>query len=229
MKIICIQHTRHSDVTLIQRWADEAKYQLVLINAARHDQSTLPDLTDIAGVISMGGPQRACFFEQHPELMQEVEWLQLILQHDIPVLGICLGAQLLGYALGQAARRSPEVEFGYYPVALNEIGREDPVFSAFTSPFYGLQWHYDMIGVPDEAEILAASKGCPVQAVRFRDRVYGVQFHWDFSRKTLIRYLQQLIDHVPVGSYVQTAAEMLQADFAQMESDLFMLLSRVFR
>lgn len=185
-----------------------------------------PEMRDFDALITTGGAQDAPKLEEYPELMREVLFLQEVIAAKKPTLGICLGGQLLGCAFGAKATRSPEPEFGDFPVMVTEEGEADGLLAEFPSPFNSIHWHFDMMGVPENALILAHSQGCPVQAVKFKDHVYGVQFHWDFTREVLIKNLKVMIDKMPHGNYIQPAEEMLLADFKQMEENLGILLDK---
>jgi GMP synthase (glutamine-hydrolysing) len=126
---------------------------------------------------------------QHPHLLTELRLIDQALDKGIPVLGICLGAQLIAKALGAAVRRNGEREIGWYDVALTKEGKNDTVLRHFGETEKVFQWHGDTFDVPGEAERLAVSLGCQNQAFRFGSNVYGFQFHLEVDQPLVERWL----------------------------------------
>jgi GMP synthase-like glutamine amidotransferase len=138
--------------------------------------SHLNDALDLGahdGVIALGGPQSA----NDPHLSAELHFLQQALDTQTPVLGICLGAQLIAKALGSHVYRSREKEIGWAPIFFTDTAAGDPVFGALPSPATFCHWHSETFTLPPGAELLAYSDKCRHQAFRFRRNVYGIQFH----------------------------------------------------
>ena len=138
--------------------------------------SDLGDALDLGahdGVIVMGGPQSA----NNPEMTGELHFIQRALDTKTPVLGICLGAQLIARALGTHVYRNPEQEIGWAPVYLTDAGKGDSVFGGLPSPSTLFHWHSETFLLPPGGVSLAYSDKCRQQAFRFRDTVYGIQFH----------------------------------------------------
>ena len=108
---------------------------------------------------------------------------------DMSVLGICLGAQLLAKALGGAVSRNPVREIGWYDVSLTPMGSTDPVLKDFAPRQRVFQWHEDRIHLPPAAVHLVASEDCPVQAFRYGEHAYGLQFHLEANAALIERWL----------------------------------------
>lgn len=108
----------------------------------------------------------------------------------MPVLGICLGAQLLAAALGGKVFGNPVKEIGWYDVAPTREGEADPLFSSFSGTEKIFQWHGDTFTLPHGAVHLAASADCENQAFRFGDHSYGLQFHLEADQALIERWLQ---------------------------------------
>lgn len=133
------------------------------------------------------------------------------------VIGSCLGAQLIGQALGGFYERSPEREIGLVKARLTEAGRKDPFFTAFPDSFDAGEWHNDMPGLTDGAEILAESDGCPRQIVRYGKYVYGFQTHMEFTHEIIAAGVKDIGGEIRAkGKYVQTTAELLAYDYTEM-------------
>jgi GMP synthase (glutamine-hydrolysing) len=134
-------------------------------------------------IVVYGGSTNVVDAGREPWLRDELAWLRERLDDDVPVLGVCLGAQLVAAALGAEIARSRPPEIGWHDVELTDAGRADPVLGALPARFTALQWHSWTFAVPEGGELLATSAACP-QAFR-RDRAWGVQFHPEVDRATL--------------------------------------------
>jgi GMP synthase (glutamine-hydrolysing) len=134
----------------------------------------LPDHDEVAGAVVMGGPVNVDETRRHPELATEREWLAEALRRDMPLLGICLGAQLLARALGAAVKAGEAPEIGFAPVEI--LDPEDPVLGSLAPGTTVLHWHGDVFDLPDGASRLARSERTEVQAFR-RGNAWGVLFH----------------------------------------------------
>jgi GMP synthase (glutamine-hydrolysing) len=136
----------------------------------------LPDWREFAGLIVMGGPMGAYDEAVHPWLGPEKRLIREAVEADLPVWGVCLGAQLLAASLGAEVRRGPRAEVGMLPVELTAAAADDPVFAGLPRSFTTLQWHSDTFDLPEGAKLLAASPAYLHQAF-VRGRAYGLQFH----------------------------------------------------
>lgn len=134
----------------------------------------LPGHDEVAGAVVMGGPMNVEEVDVHPELGAEREWLAEAVRRELPVLGICLGAQLLAKALGAEVRRGERPELGYGPVEI--LDSEDPIVGALAPSTIVLHWHGDVFDLPAGARHLARSERTEVQAFR-RGNAWGVLFH----------------------------------------------------
>ncbi|MEO8052587.1 MAG: type 1 glutamine amidotransferase, partial [Acidobacteriota bacterium] len=128
---------------------------------------------DHDGIIVMGGPQSA----NDQEMAAELHFVQQALDTKTPVLGICLGAQVVAKALGAHVYRSGEKEIGWAPVYLTAEAAGDPVLGGLPSPSTFFHWHSETFMLPPGAVSLAYSDKCRQQAFRFHDAAYGIQFH----------------------------------------------------
>ncbi len=126
-------------------------------------------------LLMMGGPLSVN--DADSWIAEELDFVQAAMNTDIPVLGICFGAQLLAKALGGSVVPGPIFETGMVPVTLTEAGTTDTVFRQLPSAFHVFQWHGEGMILPAEIPSLVASGDFPVQAFRVRDRCYGLLFH----------------------------------------------------
>jgi GMP synthase (glutamine-hydrolysing) len=133
-------------------------------------------LGQASGLIVMGGPMGVYETERYPWIKDELRLLRRALDHDAPVLAICLGAELLAAALGADVRRSDEAEIGWFPVELADQAANDPLFGAAPKSFTALHWHGDIFDLPPAATHLAHSEKTRQQAFR-TGRAWGLLFH----------------------------------------------------
>jgi GMP synthase (glutamine-hydrolysing) len=134
----------------------------------------LPPHEDVAGAVVMGGPMNVDEVERFPALASEREWLAEAARRELPLLGICLGAQLLARALGAEVRAGEGPEIGFAPVAVGDP--DDPVLGGLAPSTDVLHWHGDVFDLPDGAQPLASSARTEHQAFRLGD-AWGVLFH----------------------------------------------------
>lgn len=147
------------------------------------------DAENIDFLIVMGGPQDPVTTQDecpHFDSKGEQALIASAVQTGKAVIGICLGSQLIGEALGAAFSHSPEKEIGKFPITLTEDGCKDEMFSHFTKTLEVGHWHNDMPGLTPEAKIIAFSEGCPRQIVSYSDRVFGFQCHMGDAANLLI-------------------------------------------
>ena len=147
----------------------------------------------------LGGPIGAYQIDRYPFLADELRLIERRVAADKPLLGVCLGAQLLATACGASVSRMGRKEIGFAPLALTEAGRTSPLAALDNLPV--LHWHGDQFDLPEGATLLASSEQCPHQAFSIGDRILGLQFHAETDCRTLENWL------------VGHASELAQAGF----------------
>ncbi len=133
-------------------------------------------LSELDAIAVFGGGMNVRDADRLPWMRAEIELLRDALQDGIPVLGVCLGAQLLATAAGAEVRRSPSPEIGWFDVERTPEGAADPLLGRLPGRFLAYEWHSYAFALPAGAVELARSAACP-QAFRLGDRAWGVQFH----------------------------------------------------
>ena len=167
----------------------------------------LPRAEEIAGLIVLGGPMGANDDAAFPNLPPERKLLAEAAGAGIPVLGICLGAQLLAAALGARVYRGAREEIGFGEVTLTDEGWRDPILGLGSRSMPVFHYHGDAFDLPKGAVLLAASPSYPNQAYRLGDRVYGFQFHVEVDRALLDGWIPVLPTGAPIDSSLHEEAE----------------------
>jgi GMP synthase (glutamine-hydrolysing) len=148
-----------------------------LVEVFRREGDDLPDLGTLDGVVSLGGEQSVLHLDREPALRAEVAWLSDAVERGVPVLGVCLGAQLLAHAGGATVRRLPRRRLGWAPLRPTAAAVDDPLFGRLPAPAFGLYWNEDGFDTPPGAvDVLALHDGS-CAAFRLGDSAWGVQFH----------------------------------------------------
>jgi GMP synthase-like glutamine amidotransferase len=151
--------------------------------------SCAPNLADAAGLVFMGGPMSAN--DDLPYIRQEVALIQEAISLGKPVLGVCLGAQLIAKAMGSRVYPNGKKEIGWYPVRFAEGAATDRLFGGLTGPELVFHWHGETFDLPSGAELLASSDYCRNQAFRAGVNVYGLQFHLEVTPDMISDWCRQ--------------------------------------
>jgi len=176
----------------------------------------LPTLAPGDGCIVFGGYMGVHDDADYPYLRPLKAFLGEAVEAGFPVLGICLGGQLLAAALGGTVSAGCRGEKGVCTLDLTLEGAADPLFAGLSSPFAAFEWHNDSFTVPPQASHLAASTACPGQAFRWRN-AWGLQFHPEVDR-TIVAAWSAPVD--PQGGY---SAEFAGAEAAHRAMALRLL------
>ena len=143
---------------------------------------TVPaEIGDAGGLIVMGGPMGVYEQDRYPHLNDELRLIESALKADKPILGVCLGSQLLAAALGAPVSKGARKEIGWYPVRMAEAAIPDRLLSAAPREFMALHWHGDVFALPPGAISLASSELTQHQAFRHGTNAYGLLFHLEMT------------------------------------------------
>jgi len=207
MRLHWIQHAPFEGLGAIEAWAAARGHALSVTRMWRAEP--LPAALGCDGLIVMGGPMSVHDEAQYGWLAAEKRFVEQALHADRPILGVCLGAQMIAHVLG--ARVVPNVfkEIGWFPVSLTREARAQELFRAWPDRFDPFHWHGETFDVPHGATRVAFSQACPNQAFLYGSRVLALQFHLEMTRAGI----QTLVDHcggdLAPGPYVEPAGAML--------------------
>ncbi len=152
-------------------------------------EGPLPSVEEVCGAVFMGGPMSVNDTDRHPRLAEEVEWLRAAIDAELPLLGICLGSQLLARALGADVFPGPTKEIGFAPVEVLDAG--DPLMAPLAPTAEVLHWHGEVFGLPPGATALARSAPTAVQAFRAGPCAWGLLFHAEADGALVERWLAE--------------------------------------
>jgi len=153
------------------------------------DPDAQPNVDRYRGLIVLGGPMNVEDQHRRPHLKTELRSIERALEQGKPVLGICLGAQLLAHVLGATVQRHRQAEIGWYDMHTSAEGRSDPVLGAAGERLPVFQWHSYTYELPRDATHLARTETCEQQAFRFGSNAYGFQCHLEADAQVIERWL----------------------------------------
>lgn len=190
-KLLVFQHAPSEPLGVLDPMLRRAGFRIRYLNFFRNPAAQ-PDVGRYQGLIVLGGPMHADQTAAYPHLLTEIAAIREAVRLEIPVLGVCLGAQLLAAALGAAVRPNPVREIGWYRLRCPPGAAADPLCRHLLGEPYVFQWHAYTFDLPEGAVHLAATDTCANQAFRFGNRAYGLQFHLEADEAQIRRWL-----HIP--------------------------------
>ena len=190
-RLLIFQHVPSEILGTLNSLLKDRGFRIRYVNFGRHPDAR-PVVDRYHGLIVLGGPMHVHDIddvEHYPHLVTEVELIQQAIAKDIPVLGVCLGAQLIAKALGASVQPNQVKEIGWYKIFPTPAGTEDPLVQHFGTAEKIFQWYSDTFTLPEGAVHLASSPTCPHQAFRYGTNVYGFQFHLEVDEALIERWL----------------------------------------
>lgn len=231
MKVHIVMHESFESPAAIEIWALKKGHDITYTRL--YEGGVFPDNTDFDFLVIMGGPQspETTLTEcPHFNAQKEIAFIKKAIEEKKVLLGVCLGAQLIGEALGAKFDHSPNREIGVFPVLLTEEGKNDPIFSSFPEKFMVGHWHGDMPGLTADSKILAISEGCPRQIICYSPKIYGFQCHFEFTPdaiETMIENNAHELETYKELPYIETAEQLKDHDYSEMNQFLFNFLDRI--
>ncbi|HUQ51139.1 MAG TPA: gamma-glutamyl-gamma-aminobutyrate hydrolase family protein [Gammaproteobacteria bacterium] len=188
-RLLVFQHVAVEPLGTLDELIRARGHRIRFHNFERHPDAQ-PEVDRYRGLIVLGGPMNVDDQERRPHLKTELEAIERALEQGKPVLGICLGAQLLAHVLGAPVRRHSQAELGWYDLTVSSAGRNDPVLGVAGERLPVFQWHSYSYELPRDATHLASSATCEQQAFRWGSNAYGFQFHLEADEAVIERWLQ---------------------------------------
>ena len=226
MRIHSLEHQDSEGPGKIADWVKNRGYTIA--RTALYADEQLPTLDGFDLLVVMGGGMNIYQHRDHPWLVAEKAFLRQAIDAGKPILGICLGAQLLADVLGGKVYQNLEKEIGWFPVKITD---RSGLLAAFPAQMNVMHWHGDTYDVPPGAHTVAESAGCPQQAFVYGDRVVGLQFHLEMGAVHVADLAHVSMDELVPARYVQTPEQLMQtpADLDASHEALFALLDELVR
>jgi len=205
MRVHYLQHVPFEDAANIGVWAEERG--CTLTTTRLYEDEPFPDIAEIGLLAIMGGPMNVYQYRDYPWLPREKVFIRKAIASGLPMVGVCLGAQLLADVLGAKVMQNPEIEIGWHTVRLTPEACRSAVFRHMPKEFPAFHWHGDTFELPPGAEHLAESGACRNQAFEYDGHVLGLQFHLEYSASSIERMLTHCADELIDAPFVQTRSQ----------------------
>lgn len=154
------------------------------------------EMGDAIGLVVMGGPMGVYEQSRYPFLKEEMRLIERALEEGYPILGACLGSQLLATTLGAPVRKGREKEIGWHPVTLTGEAAHDPLWEGIPHSFVPFHWHGDVFELPHGALSLASSALTEHQAFRYGESAYGLLFHMEVTEEIIRGMVETFADEL---------------------------------
>jgi len=188
-KAVVIQHVPHEGLGIIE--GELNKKGILNVEYVRvYQNDRVPRrLKEDSSLIVMGGPMGAYEDDIYPFIKDELYLIESALKSDAPVLGVCLGSQLMARAAGAKVYKGKTKEIGWYKLYLTEEGEKDRLLLGFPREMDVFQWHGDTFGIPENGTLLATAELCTNQALRVGKNIYGLQFHVEVTEGMIYEWI----------------------------------------
>jgi GMP synthase-like glutamine amidotransferase len=225
MQILCLTHVAFEGPARIADWARNRGHDLSIVRADLASELHPP--AGLGGLVVMGGPMSAN--DSLPWLRLELAFIERVLNQGLPVLGVCLGAQLLARIFGAQVYRAVHKEIGWWPVrCLPHAGMPSGQWPESLVP---LHWHGDTFDLPEGAIRLAESEAIANQAFLLDSRVLGLQFHVEATPDSVRAIVEGAASDISEGPYEQSAQAMIAESVTRcpaLEGPTYSLLDGLF-
>jgi GMP synthase-like glutamine amidotransferase len=189
----------------------------------------MPHPESVEGLIIMGGPMSVNDEAEYPWLSAEKRFARDVIEAGKPVLGVCLGAQLIASALGARVYRNAEKEIGWFPV--EGLASEDPAVYRFPPSALAFHWHGETFDLPVGASRIARSAACENQAFQLGSTTLGLQFHLETTRASARSLVEHCRDELRCSAFIQSEEAILSAgdeDYAALNREMARVLAFLF-
>ena len=212
--ITAIQHVPHEDMGFFETVLKEKKVPFRYVRIFERGPSggsplSMVNLSKTSALVVMGGPMGVYESDRYPFLLEEIRLIQESLERKIPVLGICLGAQLLAGAAGGRVYPGPTKEIGWFPVRMTRGASKDPLLGHLPSQSMAFHWHGDTFDLPKGSVLLASSAKYQHQAFRVGRNAWGLQFHLEMTEFMIRDWVRMGEENLKTKEPVWDAGEIL--------------------
>jgi GMP synthase-like glutamine amidotransferase len=233
--ILVIKHIGIEGPGIIGEFFQNTNWELATIELGNTDSSLFEErglselpknLSGVEAIIFLGGPMNVYEEDKYVFLREENTFLKKAIEENMPVLGICLGAQLLAKACGAQVRKAEEKEIGWRQVNLTEDGTKDRLFLGLDRCLDVFQWHEDTFDIPKDAIRLATSRHCRNQAFRIGKNAYGLQFHFEVTPEMIESWIEEY-NNISDGEAIIIQAYKRKDKFAEIAHRILLNFTRI--
>jgi GMP synthase-like glutamine amidotransferase len=205
MRTHVLQHVEFENTGAISAWMKSRNATVTYTRFFAGD--LLPKIDGLDCIVIMGGPMSVNDEMKFPWLHSEKDFIRYAHERGIPMIGICLGAQLIAGAFGARVYGNTHKEIGWFPVT--SVPSKENTFR-FPERFPAFHWHGETFDLPEGSVHLARSAGCNHQAFQIGNNVIGVQFHLETTPDSARRLVENCRDELRVGRYIQSEKQILE-------------------
>lgn len=213
MRAHYLQHVAFEGLGSIEAWLESNQYQVT--STRLFESADFPSVSDLDLLIIMGGPMSVNDETELPWLIKEKQFVRAMIDAGKPVLGICLGAQMIANVMGAKIYPNSQKEIGWFSIkSFAENNKNLFQFPLVSKVFH---WHGETFDLPKNAHLLASSQACVNQAFQLGDNVIGLQFHLETTPESLNQIATHCADELVPNEFVQSADDMQKASQADFD------------
>jgi GMP synthase (glutamine-hydrolysing) len=220
IRIRCFMHVPFEGPGVIADWAAEQNHRMEYTRFYEGDP--LPKGSQVDMLVIMGGPMDVFDFHVHPWMQEEIDWIADFIQSGKPVLGICLGAQMIATALGVTVYPGKQKEIGWHNLQFLSAFGDYKICEDLPPPRKVFHWHGDTFPIPEGATRIANSKAFPNQGFIFKRNVMALQFHLEVTPSGVKELVDQCRDELVPGPFIQREKEILAEKKAYLPNQKLM-------
>ena len=215
MKILLIQNHSSESFGHIETFLTRNDFNFDVFKA--YENVTYPPLRNYSHIMIGGSPYSINDIHSIHFLEQEYRYIEKAIKLELPMFGLCFGAQLIANILGAQVQKNSLLEIGDSEICLTEAGISDPYFKDFPDKFHAFQWHGETFDIPKGAELLARGKFCSNQAYRYKN-ILAVQFHLEVDHFLISKWCNEFQDDLK--NFHKNAEQIVQECLAIEKSQL---------
>lgn len=207
MNIHCFQHVHFEDLGCINNWIEMNGHTLKYTKF--YENIKIPDVDDFDLLIILGGPMSANDEKKFDWLKSEKEAIKEAIKNDKLIIGICLGSQLIANVLGEEVYRNSEKEIGWFDQYMTDQQESKNILFKNENKLKVFHWHGETYKLPKNSVHLAYSECCENQAFLYKNKVLGLQFHLEVTKKSIVTMIENGRNELNKGKYIQSENEIL--------------------
>lgn len=207
MRVHYLQHVPFEGLGSIETFLRGRKHSLSATHL--YLDPSFPETCNLDCLIVMGGPMGVSDEEKYPWLKREKAFIRKTMELGKPVLGICLGAQLMAHVLGAGVVKNEFREIGWFPIEFTDEARATKLGGVLPAQLEAFHWHGDRFEIPEGATPVASSEACMNQGFIMNDRIVGFQFHLETTHDSASALIENCRSELDGSRYVQSELEIL--------------------